>query len=258
MLKKSRELLADNHIQSGNHKRLRTAAFRLVLGSLERFVRVEGKTIEIEAVIPVRTSYKRQPMRTQMRPGIVKTYPQMLQKGLLASRHIVKRHHFIKNRKVTGLPDISERAEQKPKRVIIESRADSVIAALGERLILMVAAPVRKLCRRNVKNPCPRPLRNLMHKAYQVLVRITETHSASYSALEEACAAAHIECNHALVLVPDIQHPVQLRHGRTYRKFAEHTVPILPKLIKSPVSLLCRRELLKHCICQLLVYYTGA
>ena len=121
MLKKSRELLADNHIQPGNHKRLRTAAFSLVPGSLERLVRVKRETIQIEAVIPVRAPYKRQPMRPQMLPCIVKAYPQMLQKSLLASRHIVKRHHLVKNRKVTGLPDIRECAEQKPKRVIIES-----------------------------------------------------------------------------------------------------------------------------------------
>lgn len=45
-----------------------------------------------------------------------------------------------------------------------------------------------------------------------------------------------------------------LEAGRVSQKIR----PILPKLIKSLVSLLCRRELFQHCICQLLVYCTGA
>ena len=49
-----------------------------------------------------------------------------------------------------------------------------------------------------------------MHEADEVLVRIAEAHTTADTALEEGSRTGHVECNHALVLVPDVDHTVEL------------------------------------------------
>ena len=49
-----------------------------------------------------------------------------------------------------------------------------------------------------------------VHEAQKVLCRVPEAHAASHAAFVVACAAAHVERDHALVLVPDVDHAVEL------------------------------------------------
>ena len=65
-----------------------------------------------------------------------------------------------------------------------------------------------------------------MHKAHKILVRIPEAHSAADSALEERSRTRHIESNHTLVLVPDIDHPVHLLVRSRNAETSEQVVPV--------------------------------
>ncbi len=49
-----------------------------------------------------------------------------------------------------------------------------------------------------------------MHKAQKILTAVPEAHAASGAAFVIAGRAAHVKGDHALVLMPDIDHAVQL------------------------------------------------
>ena len=67
--------------------------------------------------------------------------------------------------------------------------------------------------------PLAGPLRDQVHEAEQVLVGVAEAHPAADPGLEERGERRHVERDHALVRVPDVDHPVQLLvaglHART-------------------------------------------
>ena len=124
-------------------------------------------------------------------------------------RIIIECTRFFKDRKIPCLTKISSRSRNQPQRIIVESASDIHITALGERLILVVSASVRKLRSCNIQDTLAGAFRDQMDKAKQILTGITESHPASQTALIVACTAAHVKCNHALILVPYIHHTVQ-------------------------------------------------
>ena len=124
-------------------------------------------------------------MRAEIVHDMVKRDTEMLHKRNLRSRLIIERYRLIEYAEVACLLDVCNCSEDKPHWIIIESASDIVVSAFRKRLILMVAASVRELGRSNVDDPLSRALRNLMHEAYEVLIRVTEAHSTADSALEE-------------------------------------------------------------------------
>lgn len=61
-------------------------------------------------------------------------------------------------------------SRKEPERVVIETAPYVIVPPLGQRLVLVIAASIRELRRRNVKNSLTGPLRNLMDKAHKVLI----------------------------------------------------------------------------------------
>ena len=139
---------------------------------------------------------------------VVEGHPQMFHQGNLRAGSVVEGHSLTQNAEVTRLLYVCHSAENQPQRVVIKATAYVVVAALGKGLILVVAAAVGKLGGGYVDDSLPGPLGDLVHKTYKILIGITKTHSAAYTALKERCRAGHVEGNHALVLVPDVHHPV--------------------------------------------------
>ena len=87
---------------------------------------------------------------------------------------------LFKDRKIPGLTtDKQLRSRNQPQRIIIESASDIHITALGERLILVISASVRKLRGCNVQDTLPGTLRDQMDEAKQILTGIPEAHPAS-------------------------------------------------------------------------------
>ncbi len=72
----------------------------------------------------------------------------------------------------------------------VEAATDRVVAALGQRLILVVGAAVLELRGRDVQNALPGALGDQVHEAEQVLVRVTEAHATPDAALEKTRRSA--------------------------------------------------------------------
>ena len=106
----------------------------------------------------------------------------------------------------------------------------------------MVAAAVRELGGGYVYDTLAGTLRNLMHEAHKVLIGVPEAHSAADSALEERCRTGHVEGDHALVLVPDVDHPVHLLLRTLHGIYVQQGVPICLKLGKCGIHLGCGVE----------------
>ena len=78
---------------------------------------------------------------------------------------VVVRHRLVEDARVAGLLDVGGHAQDQPQRVVVEAGADVVVAALGERLVLVVGAAVGELRRGDVEDALARPLRDHVHEA---------------------------------------------------------------------------------------------
>ena len=195
-------------------------------GDLEALARMLGKAVEVQTVVPVGTADQRQAVRAQMRPGIVEAAAQMLQQRLCQRRIVVKVHRLVEDAPVAGLPQIGVRAGDEPERIVVEAAAHGQIALFGQRLVLVIGAAVGKLRRRNVQDPLTGTFGDHMYEAQQVLTGIAEAHPAAHAAFIIAGRAAHVEGDHALVLVPDVDHAVQLLITAADMICAEQRFPV--------------------------------
>ena len=103
----------------------------------------------------------------------------------------------------------------------------------------MIGAAVWELRGGDVQNALPRPLRDDMHEAEQVLTRIAEAHPAPHAAFKVACRPAHVERDHALILVPDVDHPVDLLVAGLGVEVRKKPVPVPTQRVHCRVKL-CR------------------
>ena len=149
-------------------------------------------------------------MGAKVRNGEVEAAAQMFQQRLGLGLVIIERHLLIQDAPVSGLPQVGGSAGDEPQRVVVEASADVAVSLFGQRLILMVSTAILKLGGRNVQNALPCTGGDDMHKAQQILTAVAEAHATAHAALVIAGAPAHIEGDHALVLVPDVHHAVQL------------------------------------------------
>ncbi len=97
-----------------------------------------------------------------------------------------------------------------------------------------------------------------MDESQDVLVGIPEPHASADAGLEVRCAPGHVECDHALVLVPDIHHAVQLLISAVHNVPGQEPVPVLLQFAESLVHLLRCGELFCHLPGFFLIYYIGS
>ena len=154
----------------------------------------------------------------------------MLKHRLSLAHIVIVRNHLIKNRPVAGFLDVSGNGKDQPQRVIGEISADVGVTLLGKGLVLMVAAAVRELRGSNIDDTLLRAVRNLVHEAENILVGISKSHAAADSRLEVGSGTGKVERNHALILVPDVNHAVDLVVGGGNIQNAEEFVPCGAKL----------------------------
>jgi len=151
----------------------------------------------------------------------------------------------VQNGEVSRLLHIGAHGTHQPQGVVVEAAADVVVAPLGQGLILMIGGAVGELDGGNVQNPLPGTLGDNVHEAVQVLTGIPEAHAPAGAGLIVAGGAAQIEGDHALILVPDIHHPVQLFLPGAKLIAAQQAVPIAAQGCKgsiygSGVGIFCR------------------
>ena len=76
-----------------------------------------------------------------------------------------------------------------------------------------------------------------MNKAQKILAGISEAHASADTGLVVGSRTGHIEGNHALILIPDIYHAVNLFIGRGHVIDREKLIPVGTKLFKSTIDL---------------------
>ena len=96
----------------------------------------------------------------------------------------------------------------------------------------MVCTPIRKLGRCYIQYTLSGPLRYHMNKAEQILAGIAKSHPSPHTAFKIARRPAHVESYHALILVPDIYHTVQLLNRRRDTVIRKQRFPIIAKIIE--------------------------
>ena len=126
-------------------------------------------------------------MRSEVVDDMIERDTQVFKQRYLRTWFIVEGHSLIKDAEVARLLDICHRTENQPAGVVVESATDIIVAVLGQRLILMVASAVRELRRGNVDDALPSTFGYLMYESHEVLVAVTEAHSAPYSTFKERC-----------------------------------------------------------------------
>ena len=238
---------AIDHELACNHKRLGLAAFGLVLSGLERFVGVVGEAVEVEAVVPVGAADEGQSVGAEVAHHVVEAHAQVFHEAHFGAGLIVEGHGFVEDGEVAAFLDIGDGAENQPHGVVVEATADVVVASLGERLILVVATAVGKLRGGYIDDALAGTLGNLMNEAHEVLVGVAEAHAAADAALEERRRTREAEGNHALVLIPDVDHAVEALVAAAHGEAVEQIVPVAAKrAIISRARFLFITPLLSH------------
>lgn len=111
----------------------------------------QEKQLEVQAVVPVGTANERQHVRTKVVDDVVHGHLQVLEERHLGAGLVVEGHHLVKDREVARLLDIGHGAEDEPAGVVVETTADVVVAALGQGLVLVVAATAGELVSRRCR-----------------------------------------------------------------------------------------------------------
>ena len=130
---------AGQHKQAGDENGLGHLAF-LVRRGLERLARRVGKTIQVQAIVPVGAADERQAVRAEAFERVIETAAQVLVERLFGAGFVFELHRFVEDAPVAGFLEVGGDAEDEPVRIVVEAAADVVVAAFGERLILVERA----------------------------------------------------------------------------------------------------------------------
>ena len=182
------------------------------------------------------------PCGPRLREHVVERALEVLEERRRVLRVVVERHRLLQDAEVARLLDVGGRARDEPQRVVVEAPADVVVPALRERLVLVVGAPVVLLRRRDVEDALLRARGDEVDEAEEVLVRVAEAHAAADAGLEVGGRARHVERDHALVRVPDVDHPVEPGVLRLHVVGREHARPVVVQRAESLVDLRRLRE----------------
>ena len=171
---------------------------------------------------------------------VAKAAAQMLKQRLCKAVVVVKVHWLVQNRVVARFAQVGVHGGNQPQRVVVEAGADIHIALFRQGLVLVVGASIGELGGGNVQNTLPRAGGDQMHKAEQILTGIAEAHAAAGAALIIAGRTAHVEGDHTLVLVPDIDHAVEFFIAAFDRVGGQQAVPVVVQPGKRRIDLRIR------------------
>ena len=212
------------------------------------------EAVQVQAVVPVGAADERQAVGAEVVEDVVERALQVLEERRRVLRVVVEGHRLLQDPEVARLLDVGRRPRDEPERVVVEARPDVVVPPLRERLVLVVGAAVRLLGGGDVEDALPRPRRDEVHEAEQVLVRVAEAHAAADAGLEVRGRARHVEGDHALVGVPDVDHPVETLVAGLHRVLRQHLRPVLAQGDESGVHLRGRLEAREELPRRLLVH----
>ena len=178
---------------------------------------------------------------------------QVLHQRLCLGGIVVEINLLVENREISGLFEVGGTSGDQPERVIVEAASDIHVSFFRQWLVLMVCASVFKLGSGNIEQTLSCAVRNQMNEAEQILTGITESHTTAGAGFEVGCRTGHVESNHALILVPDINHASQLLVCTGKGIFCQQAIPVGSKLGKCCVNLLVGLIVGEHLFCRLFV-----
>ncbi len=100
----------------------------------------------------------------------------------------------------------------------------------------MVGASVWELRRGDVDDALACAVGDQMHETEQILAGIPKAHTAPDAGFIVGGRTAHVERHHALILVPDVDHAVDLLVGGLNDIAAKQVSPVVVQLRKRPVD----------------------
>ena len=118
----------------------------------------------------------------------------------------------------------------------------------------MVATTVGELCRGDVDDTLTGTLGDEMDETDEILVGVAEAHATADATLEERSRTTHAERHHALVLVPDVHHTVELVVARLCTEDTQKVCPITIEFSKSLIYLLYGVVGIDDGVCFLFIY----
>ena len=125
-------------------------------------------------------------MRAGMLSHVVECRAQVLEEARgLSLTTVGEGHVLVEQAQVAGFHQVLGDREHEPHGVVVEIAPEIVVTFLGERLVLMVAAPVGELHCRAFEETLAAPFRKLVQHAQQVLKRVAEADAAGDAGLEE-------------------------------------------------------------------------
>ena len=100
--------VAGQHEQAGDEDGL--GHFAVLVGrGLERLARRVGKTIQVQAIVPVGAADERQAVRTDAFERVIETAAQVLVKRLLGAGFVLELHRLVENAPVAGFLEVGAR-----------------------------------------------------------------------------------------------------------------------------------------------------
>ena len=220
---------------------------------LERFARLCREAVQVQTVIPVSTADQRQFVRSEMGYGKVEGTFQVLHQRLCLGGIVVEINLLVENREISGLFEVGGTSGDQPERVIVEAASDIHVSFFRQWLVLMVCASVFKLGSGNIEQTLSCAIRDQMNEAEQILAGVTEAHAAAGAGLKVGCGTGHVEGNHTLILVPDVDHASQFFICTGERIFCQQAFPVGSKLCKCCVNLLVGLIVGEHLFCRFFV-----
>ena len=217
-------LLGREHEEPGDEDGLGDSS-GTVGGRLEGVAGPFGEDIEVETVVPVRAPDQWEPVWTEPVQREPDRSPQVVAQRRLRTLGVVPRHGDVEDREIAGLLDVRGDGDDQPRRIVIEAGPDVVVAALRERLVLVIRAAIGQLRGGDIEDPSPGTLRDDVDEPQQVLVRVPEPHPPADARLEHRRRAGQVEGHHALVGIPGVDHAIDVLVARRDLERPESRLP---------------------------------
>ena len=127
---------------------------------------------------------------------------QVLVQRRLGPRLVIKGHRLIEHTAIASFLHVGGGRQNEPQGIVVEPASYVVIAALGQRLVLMVGAAIGKLRGRQIDEPFPGAVGDHVNGAQQILTGITKPDSAPDASFKIGGGAGDVECDYVLIGVP--------------------------------------------------------